>query len=142
MVWLKLSDDFALQLSRKRISDAAFRTHIEALSWTMSRESGGAIDAIDIRRFADSEQAQDAVRELLEKGIWCEEKREEDGAERHYFRLMMGMEDQLTPEQIATTRAANALRQRQLRERNRLKAEEKIAAANKDLSDSDLPPPK
>ena len=142
MVWLKLSDDFALRLSRKRISDAAFRTHIEALSWTMSRESGGAIDAIDIRRFADSEQAQDAVRELLEKGIWCEEKREEDGAERHYFRLITGMEDQPTPEQIETTRAANALRQRQMRERNRLKAEMKIAAANKDLSDSDLPPPK
>ena len=142
MVWLKLSDDFALRLSRKRISDAAFRTHIEALSWTMSRESGGTIDEVDIRRFADSEQAQDAVRELLYKGIWCEEKRDEDGQERHFFRLTMGMEDQPTPEEIETRRATNALRQREMRERNRQKAAKKIAAANKDLSDPDLPSPK
>ena len=131
MVWLKLSDDFALRLSRKRISDAAFRTHIEALSWTMSRESGGAIDAIDIRRFADSEQAQDAVRELLEKGIWCEEKREEDGEERHYFRLVLGMEDQPTPAQITARRAGAAVRKREERERERKLTERKVKASNK-----------
>ena len=141
MVWLKLSDDFALRLSRKRISDAAFRTHIEALSWTMSRESGGAIDAIDIRRFADSEQAQDAVRELLEKGIWCEEKREEDGEERHYFRLMMGMEDQLTPAQITARRAGNAVRKREERERERKLTERKVKASNKRQRNTTPPSP-
>lgn len=139
MVWLKLSDDFTDRLARTGVSDAAFRTHIEALSWTMRYESGGAIDEIDIKRFADSEQAPAAIQELVDKDIWRKEEREDSGQKRHRFRLMMGMEDQPTPEQIETRRAGNSFRQHQKRERDRQKTEHKIAEAKRDLGNSNPP---
>ncbi len=44
-MWLKLSDDFGVDCARVGLSDAAFRTHTEALLWIMSRENGPMIDS-------------------------------------------------------------------------------------------------
>lgn len=105
MTWTKLSDDFADQC--RDLSDAAFRTHVEGLLWTMRRETGGWLDERDIRRFAETFEPDDAVKELVAHGWWSEED--------HGYRIVHHMEHQPEPEVLAARRDLAALRQQRWR---------------------------
>lgn len=107
MTWLKTSDDFPDQCCG--LSDAAYRTHHEALSWAMRRENGGRIPYREVKRFAESTASHAAVQELIEKGFW-----HDDGTA---YQLIHHMEHQPEPEVLARRREQAAERQR----KNRLK---------------------
>ncbi len=62
MTWAKLSDSFGDEVAG--LSDAAFRTHVEALLWTMRRETDGHLAERDVRRFAETADPAAAVQEL------------------------------------------------------------------------------
>lgn len=108
MTWLKLSDDYHDQCAT--LSDAAYRTHTEALAWTMRRETGGFISDRDIRRFAESEQAEEAVKELLDREFW---KPAPGG-----YRIGHHMEHQPEPDVLAKRRMDAARRQRRYRRKS------------------------
>lgn len=110
-MWLKLSDDFADDAARAGLSDASFRTHIEALLWIMRREGEPVLDRRDLLRALESPQVDEAVPELLATGWW---QRQDDGR----VRVLHGMDHQPEPEVIARRREAATERQR----RKRLKA--------------------
>ena len=100
MTWTKLSDDYSDEC--RDLSDAAFRTHTEALIWTMRRETGGYIEARDVRRFAESPHAEIAVDELIAVGWWT--------VERQGYQIRHHMEHQPEPDLIAKRRADTAER--------------------------------
>lgn len=101
MTWTKLSDDFAVDA--RVLSDAAFRTHVEGLLWAMARETGGYVDGRDVKRFAETDQRDDAVQELVDHGFW---RRVPDG-----FQIAHHMQHQPEPEVLAARRASDAERQ-------------------------------
>ena len=105
MTWLKLSDDFSDQT--RDLSDAAFRTHVEGLLWAMRRETGGRLGKRDVDRFAESEQADTAVRELVDQGFWNQATAG--------FRVLHHMEHQPEPDLIEKKRKNNADRIRRWR---------------------------
>lgn len=105
MTWTKLSDDFSDQCHA--LSDAAFRTHVEALVWIMRRETGGYIDAREVKRFAESPHAEAAVDELVSVGWWS--------FERQGYRVHHHMEHQPEPDVIAKRREDTAHRVRKHR---------------------------
>lgn len=105
MTWLKTSDDFPDQCAD--LSDAAYRTHHEALSWAMRRENGGRIPYREVKRLAESDDAQRAVMELVNLGFW-----EDDGGA---YVVKHHMEHQPEPELIAKRRELSAERKRKSR---------------------------
>jgi hypothetical protein len=120
MSWTKLSDDFGDHCAG--LSDAAFRTHVEALVWTMRRETGGYINARDVRRFGESVHVDMAVTELVNCGWWSIEN---DG-----YRVNHHMEHQPEPDVIAARRHLAAERQRRKRR--------KAAGVTEDKSQRDV----
>lgn len=68
MTWTKLSDDFPDDCWS--LSDAAFRLHVEGLSWTNRKLLDCSIPRDDLRRFA---KHPDALNELLDSGWWIAE---------------------------------------------------------------------
>ena len=98
MTWTKLSDDFADQCCG--LSDAAFRTHVEALIWVMRRESGGYLAARDVKRLAESPHTEMAVAELVACGWWS--------IENQGYRINHHMEHQPEPDLIAKRRELTA----------------------------------
>jgi hypothetical protein len=108
-VWVKLSDDFSVRCAQARLSDAAVRTHTDALCWIMDREMGPVLSPRDLRRALESEHADAAVRELLAAGWWVREG--SDGS----VRVIECMADQPEPEVIAKRREATADRKRRER---------------------------
>lgn len=69
MTWTKLSDDFTDDCWR--LSDAAFRLHVEALVWSNRKLLDLVIDSADLNRFgAKSARIDEAVAELVESGWW------------------------------------------------------------------------
>lgn len=107
-MWLKLSDDFDDHLGD--LSSDAFRVHVQGLLHVMRREKSPVLTRRDVRRFADVEDPDAAVVELLKAGLWISEP---EGK----VRIVHQMEHQIEPEVIAARKAANAARQR----RHRLK---------------------
>lgn len=107
MTWTKLSDDYGDEC--RDLSDAAFRTHTEALIWTMRRETGGYIEARDVRRFAESPHAEMSVDELIAVGWWS--------VERQGYLIRHHMEHQPEPDLIAKRRADTAERVKKHRRR-------------------------
>lgn len=105
MTWTKLSDDFGDDCSD--LSDAAFRTHVEGLIWSMRRETGGYIASKDVKRFAESPHADASVAELVSEGWWS--------IERQGYRIHHHMEHQPEPEIIAKRRELTADRQKKHR---------------------------
>jgi hypothetical protein len=105
MTWTKLSDDFGDQCAG--LSDQAFRTHAEGLLWVMRRETGGWITDRDVRRFAESSGAAEAVTELVSCGFWSMV----DGG----YRIEHGMADQVEVAVIEARRRTDALRQQKRR---------------------------
>lgn len=104
MVWLLLSDDFAEDVARVELSDAAFRTHVEGLLWTMRRLTDGRIGPRELRRLAETEDPQAAVRELVAAGFWT-------GLPDGGFQIQHAMEHQPEAEVVETRRRQNAERQ-------------------------------
>jgi hypothetical protein len=127
VTWVKLSDDFAEKAARSGLSDAAFRTHIEALLWTMRRETGGWIRARDIPRFAETKDPEAAVIDLVSAGWWHhpagddryphDDPDYDPGADPDLFRIVANMDDQPEPEVIEARRRKTAERVRKLRRR-------------------------
>lgn len=105
MTWTKLSDDFADMCAG--LSDAAFRTHVEGLIWTMKRETGGYLSPRDIRRMAESPHADMAVTELINVGWWT--------VDGQGYRIQHHMEHQPEPDLIAKRRELTAERVRRHR---------------------------
>jgi hypothetical protein len=110
VTWVKLSDDFADQCAGAGLSDAAFRTHVEGLSWAMRRETGGHLSSIDLRRAVETPNAAAAVAELLAVGFW-------EHAGTTGYRVVHHMAYQPEVDVIAKRRADSAERQRKLRRR-------------------------
>jgi hypothetical protein len=107
MSWVKLSDDFADDCARHGLSDAAVRTHMEGLLWTMRRETGGDVLAREVRRFAETPNPAAAIAELVTVGFW---EKTEGG-----YLIVHHMEHQPEPDVIAQRRANAAERQRRWR---------------------------
>jgi hypothetical protein len=118
---LKKSDDFADDCARAGLSDAAYRTHDEGLLWVMRRETGGWLDRLDLRRFAETRDPDAAVAELVAAGFW---QPSGDG-----WLVIHGMEHQPELEVLAARRKAAAERQRRKRAK----------AAGLDVSRRDYP---
>jgi hypothetical protein len=110
VTWVKVSDDFPDDCARVELSDAAFRTHMEGLCWVMRRETGGHIDDLDVRRFAESERAADAIEELIDAGFWTRT----DGG----YVVVHHMKHQVEPDVIAKRRENDAERQRRKRRKD------------------------
>lgn len=105
MTWTKLSDDFSDEC--RDLTDAAFRTHVEALIWTMRRETGGYVTPRDVQRFAESPHAEHSVDELVACGWWT--------IERQGYLIRHHMEHQPEPDLIAKRRSDTAERVRKHR---------------------------
>lgn len=105
MTWTKLSDDFAEECAD--LSDAAFRTHIEGLLWTMRRETDGALRTRDVPRLAESPDWQAAVEELVRGGYW-------EAVDNGYL-IVHHMEHQPESDVISARRHNDAERQRRKR---------------------------
>lgn len=110
MTWLKLSDDFSRDMAFHRVSDAAFRTHVEALNRCMFRLNEGVIQVNELNRFLESPLWSQSVDELIDKGLWS--MNEDDDS----FTVHHAMEYQRTPDQVAKEREGNKERQRRRRE--------------------------
>lgn len=67
-MWTKIGDEFVDDAAD--LSDAAVRTHLEALAWSNRRLLDLVIPKRDLRRFAFSETADAAVTELVNVGWW------------------------------------------------------------------------
>jgi len=70
VTWTKLGAEFADETLE--LSDAAFRTHVEALLYS----NAGLLDLLvrkrDVRRFASTDDADTAVKELVDAGWWSD----------------------------------------------------------------------
>lgn len=108
MTWAKLSDSFGDEVAA--LSDAAFRTHVEGLLWTMRRETDGHLAERDVRRFAETADPAGAVQELIEHGLW----RSEQGG----YVVLHHMEHQPERRVIEARRAAAADRQTRRRRKD------------------------
>src|SRR5262245_25383776 len=104
-----MGDEFPDECAQVNLTDAAFRTHVEALVWTMRRETGGYLTWQDVRRFAETGDPEAAITELLAVGFW---QRRGDG-----FQVRHHMEHQPEPDLIAKRREATANRVRKHRRR-------------------------
>lgn len=107
MTWTKLSDDFSDQC--RDLTDAAFRTHVEGLLWTMRRETGGQISHRDLLRFAECADPETAVAELVAVGWWS--------TTPGGWQIQHHMEHQPEPDVIDARRRLAAERQRRKRRR-------------------------
>ncbi|MEU0467201.1 hypothetical protein ABZ215_24640 [Amycolatopsis sp. NPDC006131] len=68
LVWTKLGDEYPD--ATRDLSDAAWRTHTEALCWSNRRLLDLVIPKRDLKRFAETEDPQLAAKELEETGWW------------------------------------------------------------------------
>ncbi len=104
-MWTKLGDEFPDDAAD--LSDAAFRTHVEALAWSNRRLLDLRVPKRDLRRFAFSEAAEEAVQELVRVGWW-----EDDG---EAWKLAHSPEWQQTREQVEHRRKKNTEAQQRVR---------------------------
>jgi hypothetical protein len=68
VTWTKLGDEYSDAAAD--LSDAAFRTHVEALGWSNRRLLDLVIPKRALRRFAETADPDVAVRELIAAGWW------------------------------------------------------------------------
>lgn len=73
MTWTKLGDEFSDECANTGLSDAAYRTHVEAIAWVYRVERMDLhLPKHLLRRFVGSEHWQDAVLDLLAIGWWTD----------------------------------------------------------------------
>lgn len=71
MTWVKTGTEFPDDALDVELSDAAYRTHHEAVTWLYKVERGDCyLSAAALRRFAGSPHAELAVTELVNHGWW------------------------------------------------------------------------
>jgi hypothetical protein len=71
VTWAKFGTEFRGQVLMAGLSDAAARTHFDALLWLYEIESPGTrIPKRLIRTFAGSADCELAIRELVAAGFW------------------------------------------------------------------------
>lgn len=71
MTWTKLGDEFSDECANTGLSDAAYRTHVEAIAWLYRVERMDLhIPKHLLRRFVGSEDWESAVRTLLALDWW------------------------------------------------------------------------
>jgi hypothetical protein len=68
MTWTKLGDEWPD--ASCEMTDAAFRTHIEALCWSNRRGLDLIIPKRDLKRFAETDDPDTAVKNLIATGWW------------------------------------------------------------------------
>lgn len=68
MTWSKFGEEFGD--AARGLSDAAFRTHVEAIMWSNRRLLDLVITPTDVRRFAETLHPEKAVDELVDTGWW------------------------------------------------------------------------
>jgi hypothetical protein len=68
MTWTKLGEEFPDEA--RGLTDAAFRTHVEALCWSNRRGLDLRIPRRDLRRFAETDDPDTAVKVLIDCGWW------------------------------------------------------------------------
>lgn len=68
MTWTKLGDEFSDEA--RDLTDAEFRTHVEALCWSNRRLLDLYVTRRDVRRFAETDDPAAAVSGLVAKGWW------------------------------------------------------------------------
>lgn len=70
MTWTKLGDEFSDEA--RDMTDAEHRTHVDALGWSNRRGLDLLVPKRDLRKFAESPDAEEAVRGLIAKGWWAD----------------------------------------------------------------------
>jgi hypothetical protein len=68
MTWTRLGDDFSYEA--RGLTDAEFRTHVEALCWSNQRGLDLVVPKRDLRRFGESADIEVASAGLVAKGWW------------------------------------------------------------------------
>lgn len=129
MMWTKLGDEAPDEYAD--LSDAAFRVHVEALCWSNRRLLDLRIPKRDLRRFAFSDEAEQAVKELVECSFWID-----DGDAWH---LAHRPEWQQSRDQVEHRRAQNAIAQERRRRHARSDHSLCIPDRCKALSPADTP---
>jgi len=73
MTWSKLGDEFSDDMANRGISDAAYRTHVEAIQWIYRVERYDChVPKSLVRRFAGSDEYELAIKELIERDMWTD----------------------------------------------------------------------
>lgn len=73
MTWTKTGSEFPDDLANIAISDAAYRTHHEAITWLYVVERTDCLIPKGlVRRFAVSESYEAAIKELVAHGLWTD----------------------------------------------------------------------
>jgi hypothetical protein len=106
VTWTKLGDEFSDEA--RDLTDAEHRTHIDALGWSNRRGLDLLIPKRDLRKFAESPDAEAAVTGLVAKDWW------EDRGDCWYAGLRFP-EWQLERAVVVQRKEANALRVRRSR---------------------------
>ena len=71
MTWSKFGDEFNSECALQGLSDAAYRTHSEAIGWLYEvSDTSCQIPKRLFRRFAASDNAEAAAVELVTAGFW------------------------------------------------------------------------
>lgn len=74
MKWMKLDPEYSYELALKGLSDAAYRTHTEAISYLYSEGSADLrIPKHLLRRITGSDHYVEAAEELIDAGCWRDE---------------------------------------------------------------------
>ncbi len=68
MTWTKLGEEWSD--AARELTDAAFRTHVEALCWSNRRGLDLMIPKRDLKRFAETDDPDTAVKNLIAAGWW------------------------------------------------------------------------
>ncbi|MDP9461721.1 MAG: hypothetical protein M3Q22_16215 [Actinomycetota bacterium] len=68
MTWTKLGEEWPD--AARELTDAAFRTHVEALCWSNRRGLDLHIPKRDLRRFAETDDPDTAVKNLVTANWW------------------------------------------------------------------------
>ena len=77
MTWQKLGMEFWDECADAALSDTAVRTHGEAIGYVYSQENFDmTVKKSTMRRWAGSDQAEQAATELVAKGSWTDSKTE------------------------------------------------------------------
>lgn len=106
MTWTKLGDEFGDEA--RDLTDAEYRTHVDALGWSNRRGLDLLIPKRDLRKFAESPDVETAVIGLVVKGWWA------DRGDSWYAGLRFP-EWQLERAVVNQRKEANALRVRRSR---------------------------
>lgn len=106
MTWTKLGDEFPAEA--RDLTDAEYRTHVDALGWSNFRLLDLAIPKRDLLRFAETADPEQAAKGLVSKGWWAD-------AGDAWMIGMIHPEWQLERSVVLKRRELAALRQRRSR---------------------------